>query len=174
MIKTIFKRLSAIKVLCPLYRATEKGFTSSAFYESCKLQGPTLTIIQTNTDHKFALFRDLSFLQTLTSQQTIDPKAFILSNNKVVKLQEQHLTFQEMGPSGPLLTIGSQQNPDLVICDKCDLSTENYGSLDICWNAHTTPTDLDYYKEYTQVEIRDFRSMIRCRFRVVEIEVFAV
>ena len=140
MIKTIFKRLSVIETLRPLYRASEKGFTSSAFYESCKLQGPTLTIILTNKDHKFALFRDVSFIQPLTPLQTIDPRGFILSNKKVVKLQEPHLTFQEMGSSGPLLIIGSQQNPDLVICDNCNHNTDNYGSLDICWNAQTPPT----------------------------------
>ena len=65
-----------------LYRATRDGFHTLNFHKKVDKQGPTLSIIKSEMNKVFGVYRTVSFNSSWSMESFEDPTAFIFSFEK--------------------------------------------------------------------------------------------
>jgi len=105
-----------------LYRATRDGWTPAIFHLKCDGKGPTLTLIQTNTNHILGGFTSVSWTSPIYPRPCADRTAFMFS----LRRGSDH-----GGDGGPPVRLDQWQNPDFAVRHDAQYGP-SFGFDDLC------------------------------------------
>ncbi|KAJ4452465.1 hypothetical protein PAPYR_11228 [Paratrimastix pyriformis] len=153
-----------------LYRATRDGWAPAIFHVKCDGKGPTMTLIQTNTNHIFGGFTSVSWSSPIYPRPCADRTAFLFSLRRGV---------DGGGDGGPPLRLDQWQNPDFAVRHDSQYGP-SFGFNDLC-TLGSTLINLRAWTYGPQPSIPASDGMYRYlagvpgdQARLVELEVFGV
>ena len=144
-----------------LYQATRDGSYPKDFHEKCDNKGPTITLIQTDDNHKFGGF--ISKDRQYGNREEVyvkDKKAFIFSINKKTK-------YNIKGENINAFTYSSIRGPNFTSCLGFYLNVDS-GNMFEPKNSYESETIPDY-NSFNKHEFAG-----KNHFKAIEIEVFKV
>ena len=144
-----------------LYQATRDGSYPKDFHEKCDNKGPTITLIQTDDNHKFGGFISKDREYGNSNEVSVkDKKAFIFSINKKAK-------YNIKGENINAFTYSSIRGPNFTSCLGFYLNVDS-GNMFAPQNSYEYETIPDY-NSFNKYEFAG-----KNNFKAIEIEVFKV